>query len=46
MGGESVNHLFGRTCNPWNSSLTSSGSSGGEAALVAMRGSAMGVGTE
>lgn len=46
MMGESVNHLWGRTVNPYNRTLTPGGSSGGEAALLAMRGSAMGVGTD
>lgn len=43
---ESINLVFGRTLNPHNRSLTSGGSSGGEAALIAMRGSAIGVGSD
>lgn len=31
---ETFNHVFGRTLNPHNRSLTSGGSSGGEGALV------------
>lgn len=42
---ETVNNVFGRTLNPCNTSLTAGGSSGGEAALLAMRGSIIGVGT-
>ncbi|KAH7909593.1 amidase signature domain-containing protein [Hygrophoropsis aurantiaca] len=38
--------LYGRTLNPYNSNLTPGGSSGGESALVAMKGSCMGVGTD
>jgi fatty acid amide hydrolase len=33
---ESYNHIWGRTRNPWNLSRTAGGSSGGDAALVAM----------
>ncbi|GAA5860318.1 hypothetical protein JCM8547_003461 [Rhodosporidiobolus lusitaniae] len=43
---ESPNHLFGRTLNPFNTSLTAGGSSGGEAALLALRGSPLGIGTD
>jgi len=43
---ESVNHVFGRTLNPNKLSLTAGGSSGGEGALVAFRGSVLGVGTD
>lgn len=34
---ETVNPMWGRTLNPYNRTLTSGGSSGGESALVAMR---------
>ncbi|KAJ3998567.1 amidase signature domain-containing protein [Lentinula boryana] len=34
MWAETFNHVFGRTSNPFNRSLTSGGSSGGEGALV------------
>ena len=44
--GETYNHVFGRTSNPHNISLTAGGSTGGEGALVAMRGSPLGVGTD
>ncbi|KZT10734.1 general amidase [Laetiporus sulphureus 93-53] len=43
---ETNNLLFGRTLNPHNRSLTSGGSSGGEGALLAMKGSPLGVGTD
>ncbi|KAA8911691.1 acetamidase [Sphaerosporella brunnea] len=38
--------LWGRTCNPHNTALSAGGSSGGEAALIAMRGSVLGVGSD
>jgi amidase len=38
--------VFGRVLNPHNLSLTAGGSSGGEGALVAMRGSILEVGTD
>ena len=44
---DTINNVFGRTLNPFNrNALTAGGSSGGEGALVAMRGSVMGVGTD
>lgn len=43
---DSYNHVFGCTLNPLNHQLTVGGSSGGEAALVAMRGSMVGFGTD
>lgn len=43
---DSVNNVFGRTMNPYNRLLTAGGSSGGEGALVAMGGSAVGIGTD
>jgi amidase len=46
MRGETVNNVFGTTCNPYNRTLTSGGSSGGESALVGFRGSFIGVGTD
>ncbi|THZ76229.1 amidase [Aureobasidium pullulans] len=46
MALETHSNLFGRTSNPFNTSLTSGGSSGGESALVAMRGSPLGIGTD
>ncbi|KAL4864260.1 hypothetical protein BDV12DRAFT_205843 [Aspergillus spectabilis] len=46
MTGDSENNIFGRTLNPHNTHLTAGGSSGGEGALVAFRGSVLGVGTD
>ncbi|KAH7029252.1 acetamidase [Microdochium trichocladiopsis] len=38
--------LWGRTINPFNTHLSAGGSTGGEAALIAMKGSVLGVGTD
>lgn len=46
MTADSDNNVFGRTLNPNNKSLTAGGSSGGEGALVAMRGSVLGIGSD
>ncbi|KAF1918102.1 amidase signature domain-containing protein [Ampelomyces quisqualis] len=46
MTADSHNNIFGRTLNPHNLSLTSGGSTGGEGALIAMRGSVLGVATD
>ncbi|KAI0016288.1 amidase [Xylariomycetidae sp. FL0641] len=46
MIAESVNNLTGRTVSPRNRRTTSGGSSGGESALIAFRGSPLGVGTD
>ncbi|KAI1143962.1 amidase [Hypoxylon sp. FL0543] len=46
MIAETVNNVFGRTVNPLNRKLTSGGSSGGESALIAFKGSPLGVGTD
>ncbi|KAG8919599.1 hypothetical protein FRC01_001209, partial [Tulasnella sp. 417] len=46
MWGETFNTVFGRTTNPFNRKLTPGGSSGGEGALVALRGSPLGIGTD
>lgn len=35
---ETVSNLWGRTLNPFNTRLGSGGSSGGDAALIAMKG--------
>lgn len=43
---DSHNNVFGRTINPLNTAVTAGGSSGGEAALMGMRGSILGVGTD
>ncbi|KAF8843949.1 general amidase [Paxillus ammoniavirescens] len=46
MWPETFNNIFGRTTNPYNRSLTSGGSSGGEGALIALKGSPLGVGSD
>lgn len=43
---ECSNPLWGRTLNPFHPSYTCGGSSGGEAALLAMDGSALGIGSD
>ena len=43
---ETDSNLFGRTVNPYNTELSPGGSSGGEAALLALRGSFLGIGTD
>ncbi|KAL5512322.1 hypothetical protein ACEPAG_3314 [Sanghuangporus baumii] len=46
MWTESYNNVFGRCVCPYNRALASGGSSGGEGALVGMKGSPIGVGTD
>lgn len=46
MTGDSHNNIFGRTLNPRNKFLTAGGSTGGEGALIALRGSILGAGTD
>lgn len=43
---ESINNVYGTVVNPWNRALSAGGSSGGEGALVAFRGSPFGIGTD
>ena len=43
---EAYNLVFGRTLNPANRMLTSGGSSGGEGALIGMKGSPLGIGSD
>ncbi|CAL1297692.1 unnamed protein product [Larinioides sclopetarius] len=43
---ETVNKAHGRTCNPYDTSRTSGGSSGGESALVSAGGSLIGLGND
>lgn len=43
---ESINNIWGETRNPIHKKLTPGGSSGGEGALVAMRASPLGLGTD
>lgn len=46
MAGETVNNIIEYTYNPKNRNLSSGGSSGGEGALIALRGSPVGFGTD
>ncbi|KAI1264956.1 putative fatty-acid amide hydrolase [Xylariaceae sp. FL1019] len=46
MTADSQNNVFGRTLNPRNKLFTAGGSTGGEGALIALRGSVLGVGTD
>jgi amidase len=46
MWPEAFNNIFGRTTNPYNRTLTPGGSSGGEGALIALKGSPLGVGSD
>lgn len=43
---ETDSNLYGVTTNPHNRHLTSGGSSGGEGALIALRGSGLGIGSD
>jgi fatty acid amide hydrolase len=43
---ESDNPVYGRTNNPWNLERTCGGSTGGEAAIIAARGSPLGFGND
>jgi Asp-tRNA(Asn)/Glu-tRNA(Gln) amidotransferase A subunit family amidase len=38
---ETESNIYGRTVNPYNRNLTSGGSSGGESALIGLRGSVL-----
>ncbi|KAI8630724.1 amidase signature domain-containing protein [Xylariaceae sp. FL1651] len=44
--GETKNNIIGQTLNPQNQNLSCGGSSGGEGALQALRGSTLGIGTD
>lgn len=46
MAGETVNNIIGYTYNPKNRLLACGGSSGGEGALIALKGSPVGFGTD
>lgn len=46
MTGETVNNIIGRTVNPRNKNWSCGGSSGGEGAVISMRGSVIGLGTD
>ncbi|KAF2814774.1 amidase [Mytilinidion resinicola] len=43
---ETSSNFYGATVNPFNRLLTSGGSSGGEGALIGLRGSCLGIGTD
>lgn len=43
---ETNSNLYGVTLNPYNSNLTPGGSSGGEGALITLRGSCLGIGSD
>lgn len=43
---ETDNKLYGRSNNPWDLTRTTGGSSGGEAALIAIGGAAIGIGSD
>ena len=43
---ESMCNIWGRACNPWDTTRTTGGSSGGEAGLIAARCSPFGIGTD
>ena len=45
-GSETENEVYGRTNNPYNLGRSVSGSSGGEAAIIAAGGSALGIGSD
>ncbi|KAB8276491.1 amidase signature domain-containing protein [Aspergillus minisclerotigenes] len=46
MTADSENNVFGRVLNPHRRNITAGGSSGGEGALIALRGSLLGIGTD
>lgn len=46
MAGETVNNIIGYTLNPKNRNLSAGGSSGGEGALIGLKGSPIGLGTD
>lgn len=46
MAGETMNNIIGYTFNPKNRHLSSGGSSGGEGALIGLKGSPIGIGTD
>jgi fatty acid amide hydrolase len=43
---ETDNYIYGRCLNPWNSTRTTGGSSGGEGGLIASRSSPLGIATD
>lgn len=43
---DTYNNVWGHTSNPWNTEYGAGGSSGGEGALLALRGSPLGIGSD
>lgn len=43
---ETTNHIYGNTTNPLNRKLSAGGSSGGEVALISLKGSVLGIGSD
>lgn len=43
---ETASNYYGATVNPFNRNLTAGGSSGGEGALIGLRGSCLGIGSD
>ena len=43
---ETSSNIYGETVNPYNRNLTCGGSSGGEGALIGLKGSCLGIGTD
>ena len=43
---EAANPVYGRTCNPYHTSRTAGGSSGGEGALIGAAGTPFGIGSD
>lgn len=43
---DTYNNVWGYTCNPYNTEYSAGGSSGGEAALLALRGAPLGIGSD
>jgi Asp-tRNA(Asn)/Glu-tRNA(Gln) amidotransferase A subunit family amidase len=43
---ETNSNLYGVTVNPYNNDVSAGGSSGGEGALIGLRGSCLGIGTD
>ena len=46
MSGESINNIMGYVWNPKNRNLSAGGSSGGEGALIGLKGSPLGFGSD
>ncbi|XP_071041555.1 fatty-acid amide hydrolase 2 [Parasteatoda tepidariorum] len=46
LGFDTINLLYGKTCNPYDTNRTAGGSSGGESALIGAAASVMGLGND